>query len=548
MAGSITFGFILGLSPLLSLQGLLLLFGLFVFNFSWGVSILSTLFFAGVTYLFASFFHQMGEFILNIHALEGVFTFFYNSPLIPYTHFNNTVVMGSGFFALLFSPVVFFLSRALTEKYLKRGPGPDPGLDPDSDSDSRSQTRFKQLTSLLRKRVVASLLVMGVLIVVYVIFFLDAHLRRGVQWASTRIYGAEVNIGELDISFTQCGFLLRNLQVTDQMNPLRNLIEVDRVELQFLWDALLRKKFVVDRSTVEGIQILAPREKPGQILSSKKSSSDFSLEEGLKNEADQWIQALDNPSEFAKIKEIPLQSDERMKELRKSLKEKEKKWSAKLKSVPQVKENLEKAKKLRFDKNPFKALKEAKNLYLESRKDLKSHKKIYDGIRQEIKSLTSSLGSLGDLAQEDFKKLKKDVKSPNITLLALSTYLFGSLFQQGVAVIRNYIEMGREYMPPPPLPPLHSKEGLTQGESSVSEGGGPSAAGKGESLASEKGSSAGEGEDISLGEGRDVSFPITSYPVFWIKEVRLSSLSHSGIHPVSQWFLHRKKFRVKLKI
>ena len=41
----------------------------------------------------------------------------YNAPLIPFTRFNNTVVMGAGVLAIILSPVVFVLAKKLVEKY-----------------------------------------------------------------------------------------------------------------------------------------------------------------------------------------------------------------------------------------------------------------------------------------------------------------------------------------------------------------------------------------------------------------------------------------------
>jgi uncharacterized protein (TIGR03546 family) len=38
-------------------------------------------------------------------------------PIIPYTRFNNSVVMGSFIVALILSPILFFVFKFLIEKY-----------------------------------------------------------------------------------------------------------------------------------------------------------------------------------------------------------------------------------------------------------------------------------------------------------------------------------------------------------------------------------------------------------------------------------------------
>jgi uncharacterized protein (TIGR03546 family) len=42
--------------------------------------------------------------LVKVNMLEGVWSALYNAPLIPYTRFNNSIVMGS----LIFSLVIFY--------------------------------------------------------------------------------------------------------------------------------------------------------------------------------------------------------------------------------------------------------------------------------------------------------------------------------------------------------------------------------------------------------------------------------------------------------
>jgi len=41
-------------------------------------------------------------------------------PIVPFTRFNNSVVMGSGIVAIVLSPVVFFASKFLVQKYREK--------------------------------------------------------------------------------------------------------------------------------------------------------------------------------------------------------------------------------------------------------------------------------------------------------------------------------------------------------------------------------------------------------------------------------------------
>jgi uncharacterized protein (TIGR03546 family) len=60
--------------------------------------------------------HRCGLLLLRAAPLQSVWTLLYNTPLVPWTHFNNTVVLGNfGFGLLLFYPT-YRLTLPLFEK------------------------------------------------------------------------------------------------------------------------------------------------------------------------------------------------------------------------------------------------------------------------------------------------------------------------------------------------------------------------------------------------------------------------------------------------
>ena len=119
IAAGIAVGFILGMSPGLSLQTLLIFICIFVFRIQAGAAFLSAGFFALIAYALDPVFHKVGLSILNAPSLKPLFTTMYNMPLVPMTRFNNSIVMGSGIVGILLSPFVFILARFLVIKYRK---------------------------------------------------------------------------------------------------------------------------------------------------------------------------------------------------------------------------------------------------------------------------------------------------------------------------------------------------------------------------------------------------------------------------------------------
>jgi uncharacterized protein (TIGR03546 family) len=117
IAAGIACGFILGMTPALSLQTLLVFLIVFFFRVQFGAAALAAFFFKFVAYLLDPAFHAVGSSVLEMPALQGLFTSLYNMPIVPLTRFNNTIVMGSGVVTILAFPFVFLLSRAMILKY-----------------------------------------------------------------------------------------------------------------------------------------------------------------------------------------------------------------------------------------------------------------------------------------------------------------------------------------------------------------------------------------------------------------------------------------------
>jgi uncharacterized protein (TIGR03546 family) len=117
IASGFAAGFVLGMTPFVSLQSLLIFICLFVFRIQIGAAFLSAFFFSFVAFALDPLFHTVGGAILESPGLTGIFTSLYNAPLLPYTRFNNTIVMGSGVISLLLSPFIFWLGRTLVTKY-----------------------------------------------------------------------------------------------------------------------------------------------------------------------------------------------------------------------------------------------------------------------------------------------------------------------------------------------------------------------------------------------------------------------------------------------
>ena len=117
IAAGIAMGFILGMTPAFSLQTIAVFVLIFIFRIQMGAAFLSAFFFKFVAFLFDPIFDSIGASVLNIEGLKPLYTQLYNMPIIPFTRFNNSIVMGSGVLSILLLPIVFVLSKILINKY-----------------------------------------------------------------------------------------------------------------------------------------------------------------------------------------------------------------------------------------------------------------------------------------------------------------------------------------------------------------------------------------------------------------------------------------------
>lgn len=104
-------GMILGLTPFFTLHNLLIVLIVIIFKVNLGSVIFSFVLFSGLAYLLDPLFHSLGYFLLvDLSALHGLWTFLYQFPIVALSRYNNTVVMGSLAFSLVFFlPVLFFM-------------------------------------------------------------------------------------------------------------------------------------------------------------------------------------------------------------------------------------------------------------------------------------------------------------------------------------------------------------------------------------------------------------------------------------------------------
>ena len=118
VAAGIALGSVLGLTPLVNVHNLLIAAIILVLNVSVGGAMLGWALFLPLGFALDPVFDRIGhQLLLETPALTPMWTAWFNTPVLPYTNFNNTIVLGSFVAWLVLAVPVFFAARYAVMRY-----------------------------------------------------------------------------------------------------------------------------------------------------------------------------------------------------------------------------------------------------------------------------------------------------------------------------------------------------------------------------------------------------------------------------------------------
>ncbi len=115
LALGVTFGMMIGLIPKDSLFVWVLGVAMMLTTANIVSAIVSGFLFSGLGYFLDPFTHKLGGLLLTADGLEPAWTWLYGLPFMPWTRFNNTVVLGSFVLGILIAIPVYLSARRFFE-------------------------------------------------------------------------------------------------------------------------------------------------------------------------------------------------------------------------------------------------------------------------------------------------------------------------------------------------------------------------------------------------------------------------------------------------
>jgi uncharacterized protein (TIGR03546 family) len=117
VAAGIALGSALGLTPLINVHNLIVFAFIVILNVSFGGGMLGWALFVPLGFLLDPAFDAIGRRLLEAQSLRPLWTDWFNTPLVPYTNFNNSVVLGSVVGWMILAIPIFFAARYGVARY-----------------------------------------------------------------------------------------------------------------------------------------------------------------------------------------------------------------------------------------------------------------------------------------------------------------------------------------------------------------------------------------------------------------------------------------------
>lgn len=374
-----------------------------------------------------------------------------------------------------------------------------------SDNKDTKEKKVPKKKGPIRFEAIIPVLVLSVITFAYFSYYFDNHLKKLFEYVGTQGNGAEVNVSSIKTSFLRGSFDMNGLEITDKEKPTHNMLEIENMHFQYLWDALLRMKFVVDDASINNIQISKPRKSPGRVLPpepakpSKINELQIEVISQIKNKYGKnvlgdivtLIEGGDYKDQIEKLRGN-LKSEARVASMISDVNTKKEFWDGKVKALSdssKIKEVEAQVQAISKQKNVLqqaKGIKDLNDLLKDVNKQYKEIQSATKQLQTEVDAVAQYPKELENLVKEDISSLKDKFKVPEIDFKDMAMHLFAGEFVDKIAQARKYQALAQQYLP-------EKKE-----------------------------------KDVVLppkrAEGKNYTFPITKgYPLFWLKRAALSS-------------------------
>ena len=324
---------------------------------------------------------------------------------------------------------------------------------------------------IIRTGAVVPFVVFIIIVTLFNYFLLDTSLKKSIIYFAEKINRAEVNIASVNTSIKDLSVSIKSIEVTDFDNPEFNKIVIGDINLNLLWDALLRAKFVVEIANIQDIKVNTKRTAVGELYPLEVNESG---EAKVKVKTQKVFKKLGKSYEnniFGDISSVlgggstgdvkkdvvsNLESKKKLEAVSKKIKLKKTEINKQISSLPSSDEIKKLEKRIKgikwkdlgnISKAP-KILKEADSANRDLQRKLKKYKELNKNINSTLNELRSDYNEAQSLVKQDVSNVKSRMNIPSLDKKVIAKSLFGDDVLDYFVKAESYHAVAKDYMPP----------------------------------------------------------------------------------------------------
>ncbi|AKL97520.1 TIGR03545 family protein [Endomicrobium proavitum] len=330
---------------------------------------------------------------------------------------------------------------------------------------------------IFRTAFVIPAVIIVVLVWVFFAFYFDFYLKKGIIAGGEAAFGAKVEIGSLNTTFTKLSININAMKIGDKDDEFKNLADIDNINFKVRFIPLLSKKVIIDNMSVSGFKWSTARKTSCKLpeKKKKKKSDENSLlaktMKQIKDKSEAEYNALPSVQKFGEIQEqikdfspegaidmAGIKSVGKLKDSYVGLMGKYDSYSKTVngldtqKQIDSVKESIDKLSKISV-KTPadIAVLRENITLLNEQRKSLETTyndlKNVQAGLSKDIADQQKALKDVNALINQDVDNIASKLSIPSLDFKNVSRTLFGDVWVNKVDSVLYYMSIARKYMP-----------------------------------------------------------------------------------------------------
>jgi uncharacterized protein (TIGR03545 family) len=237
------------------------------------------------------------------------------------------------------------------------------------------------------KRIMQGIVVLLVIAVVGVVFALEPIAKFMIEHEGSKQVGAQVDVDSVNISFYPTHVTLNGLTVANPQEPMRNLLQSEKVSADLDAKALFKMQVIADQVLLSGLQMYTERSTPGTLDGSMPPAKD---------ESASAMPSISLPDPSALLAEEKATIQAEVTDIQNGFSEIEARWKIKSEKVPeqvqfdQYKQRWDELK----DKNVIERIAGAKEL----RDDIKAELRQFDNLKEDLSTDSATVNSLSSRA------------------------------------------------------------------------------------------------------------------------------------------------------